>query len=123
MVSNIWDEELEERVKDLEIYLVAINKGDGPQERLNLYNKGGRDRLDLDANCPMGKFRDEQHDLVSSTLMVMFGHSGAYSADYICKVLFPEALIKIYMDTQGCQYKQAEEELFNINLSQVSYMC
>ena len=122
-MSNIRDEELEEWVKDFEIYLVAIKKGDGPQERVNSYNKGGRDRLDLDANCPMGKFRDEQHDLVSSTLRVMFGHSGGYSADYICKVLFPEALIKIYMDTQGC-HNQAEEELFDRScLTQVSYMC
>ena len=119
MSIDIRDDELQERVKDLEIYLVAINGGDGPQERRNAFVKGGRDRLDLDANCPMGKFSDEQHDLVSSTLRVMFGHSD--SADYICKVLFPEALIKIYMDTQGCQYNQAE--LFEINLSQVSYMC
>lgn len=121
MVSNMRDDELQERVKDLEIYLLGIKEGHGPQERLKFYNKGGKDRLDLDANCPMGKFTDDQHELVSSTLLVLF--QNRESADYICKVLLAEALIKIYMDTQGCQYDQAEEELFVINLSQVSYMC
>jgi hypothetical protein len=124
MVSTIRPEELEQRVKELRSFLTNIGKGEGPNERFNLFKDGGKSRFNLDANCPMGKYSDDQHELVSTTVALMFGEE--HSPDYICKVLFPEALIKIYMDVQGCQYEEAEEDLIHISLSQqsqVSYMC
>ncbi|CAB4016406.1 Hypothetical predicted protein [Paramuricea clavata] len=118
MVSTIRPEELEQRVRGLCLFLTDIGKGEGPNKWFNLFKHGGKGRFNLDANCPMGKYSDDQHELVSSTLALMFGEE--HSPDYICKVLFPEALIKIYMDVQGCQYVEAEEDLFKINLSQQS---
>jgi hypothetical protein len=71
----------------------------------------------------MGHFTDGQHDLISNTLMVLFGASGDHSTVYISKVLFPEVLIKLYMDVNGFEYTKAEKELFVIDLAKVSYMC
>lgn len=41
------------------------------------------------------------------------------SLDYIAKVLFPETLIKIFMDTQDVEYIKAEEKLFLQTLQKV----
>jgi hypothetical protein len=71
----------------------------------------------------MGQFTEGQHDLISYTLMVLFGATGDHSAAYISKVLFPEVLIKLYMDAKGFEYTKAEEELFVVDLAKVSYMC
>ncbi|CAB4039311.1 Hypothetical predicted protein [Paramuricea clavata] len=66
----------------------------------------------------MGVFTDEQHELVSDTLMGLFGRSGLNSAGYISKVLLAEALIKIYyMQYADCGYEEAESALYTINLS------
>ena len=57
--------------------------------------------MDLDFNCPMGVFTEEQHELISDTVMMMFGPSRTKDVEYILKVVFPEALVKIYMDVKA----------------------
>ena len=116
MVSTMRLEELEQRLQDLRPFLTNLGKGEGPKERYDLYIAGGKARFNLDANCPMGKFNSEHHELICSTLAVMFVDE--FSPDYVCKVILPEAMIKIYMDVVGCEYAKAEMDLFDINLSQ-----
>jgi hypothetical protein len=103
-IADMRSEELEERLKDLEGYLRGIAQGEGPQERRVLYESRGKAQSNLDFNCPMGEFSE-------------------YSPGYISKVLFAEAVIKLYIDFHGCEYQEAEDALFKIDLTKVSYMC
>jgi hypothetical protein len=123
-VSSIRPEELEDLVKGLEHYLSKIKKGEGPQERAAAFGHGGNKGCkDLDYNCPMSHFTDAQHELVANTLVNMFGVENDTEANYIMKVCFPEALIKLYMNFHKKPYDQAEEELFNLDVHKVSYIC
>jgi hypothetical protein len=107
-VSLIRDEALEELVKDLEEYLKSIKAGQGPQTRMAAFSSSERKAsIDLDFNCPMGHFLERQHDLISNTLVVMFGARNEQEVNLIMKVLFPETLIKLYMDFHSIAYELA----------------
>ena len=82
------------------------------------------DRLDFNwtwtsivqwANSPTNK-----HEIVTNALLTMFGHDNMESPDYISKVLLLETLIKVFMDLTGFNYHQAEEELFEIDVTEGS---
>ncbi|CAB4025519.1 Hypothetical predicted protein [Paramuricea clavata] len=83
---------------------------------------GNKGRKELIWNCPMGHFTDSEHHLVADTLAAMYSPTISKELDNIMKVLFPEVLIKIYMDHQKVDYATAEE-LFNYDVYQVSSMC
>ena len=36
--------------------------------------------------------------------------------EYMFKVLFPEVLVKIFMDVHKCSYDAAEEEMLNVQM-------
>jgi hypothetical protein len=67
----------------------------------------------------MGHFTDSQHDLIANMLLVMFGAEN----DQELMVLFPETLIKLYMNFHVMEYGKAEDELFDMDIYNVSYMC
>ena len=47
----------------------------------------------------------------------MFQTKNTQRLELVLKVLFPETLIKLYMDICDMNYEQAEEELFKENVS------
>ena len=46
----------------------------------------------------MGHFGEDQDEILIETLIAMFGITNTQSRSLVFKVLFPETLIKIYMD-------------------------
>ncbi|CAB4038215.1 Hypothetical predicted protein, partial [Paramuricea clavata] len=103
--------------KDLEGYLTGIRNGES-KERAKLFaTVGSKGRKELIWNCPMGHFTDSEHHLVADTLAAMYSPTNSKELDNIMKVLFPEVLIKIYMDHQKVDYATAEE-LFNYDVYQ-----
>ncbi|CAB3984910.1 Neurofilament medium polypeptide [Paramuricea clavata] len=118
-VGDIQLQELDQLVRDLAPYLRQIIDGEGPRERAQQFTTGrNKGRTDLDYNCPMGHFTDDQHDVIYSALCDMFleNKKDEKRINLILRVLFPETLIKVYMGFYKLEYNKAQEELFDMQL-------
>ncbi|CAH1798222.1 unnamed protein product [Owenia fusiformis] len=108
-VCDLTRDQLCHLLKDNKKYLRNIYQGKAYNRRHEDYKKGGKARVDLTYQVRLGIFHEEQHDVVMEQLMAMFCKKNFTLLDYVMKVLFPETLVKIYMDVKHSTHYEAEQ--------------
>ncbi len=78
----------------------------------------GKFKLNLRYQMPESEFVKDFEDTICDILIHMYCPSGDCKYfDYIMKVLYPEALLKIHMIRNGCTKEEAEETLDPMSVS------
>ncbi|KAK2156676.1 hypothetical protein LSH36_207g01018 [Paralvinella palmiformis] len=75
------------------------------------YKSGIKQRVQLSWQIPLGLFTDSQVDMILHQLQLMFCKKNTKHLDYVLKVIFPEVLIKIYMDVFHVDHTRAESNM------------
>ncbi|XP_064622585.1 uncharacterized protein LOC135484826 [Lineus longissimus] len=113
-VSKLSDSHLQYLVTKYEKYLQEIFQGKSRSWRHEDYKRGGKDRQNLTYNIHTLRYREEQEDTVMESLMKIFCSKHQKYLDYVFKVMFPEMLIKIYMEVRSCSMEKAEADLEDV---------
>ncbi len=94
-------------------YLVDIFEGKTPTRRHIVYKNGGKDKINLKYDVTFGAFDENQQDIITGALIKFFCplKTGFKYFDYTMKVMLPEIMIKIYIDTINATYSDAEYAL------------
>lgn len=112
-VEDLRSDHLKYLINNMEEYLRTIFRGEVYCRRHEDYKKGGKSKDNLNFQVGMAHFTEDQHDCIMDALMAMFCYKHIKYIDYVTKVMFPEALIKLYQDVHQTKYDEAEEHLLN----------
>jgi hypothetical protein len=112
-VSHLTLEHLEQRFKNNVKYLRDIMKGEQYCWRHEQFKKGGPASRNLRYALATFPYTDSQLDHLLTLLREVFcrKHSFVTCADYIMKVLLPEATAKIFMDEFSLSHQEALQKI------------
>ena len=103
---DISEKAFKELVVGVRNFLENIILRSKPHERMETSLKeSGKGRKEPKFNCSVGIFTSGQLQVVLDTLVDMLGISFEIGKGLMMNVLFPETLIRIYMDRCDIKYK------------------
>ncbi|XP_074658693.1 uncharacterized protein LOC141911569 [Tubulanus polymorphus] len=110
-VSQLEAQQISYLVTKNEQYLRSIFQGKIKCRRHEDYKNGGKDRRNLTYQVPVTLYSEDQGDCIMEQLLHMFCQTHMKYMDYVFRVLFPEILVKIYMEVHQTSHELAEERM------------
>ena len=105
--------EIKSIMAELKPTLRGVFSGNIRSERHIAYNRGLKQRRELDMGVPLHNFSEEHGDVISKELLDMFCSRPEHTVhfDYTMRVLLPEALIRIVANVRDISFDEASKLL------------
>ncbi|KAG7165832.1 hypothetical protein Hamer_G023913 [Homarus americanus] len=116
-------EELENRLVQAVPYLEKVTKGQEPNQRHQIFKRGGRDLREMTGELIYGAYTEDQITCVIDFIRKTFSYlpkafgDDYMSLQYIWKVLGPTMFIKIVMENEEITQDEAEKLLVEFSLN------